>query len=200
MGRTSDAKERLLDAAFDLIWTNSYGAVGVDQICEQAGVNKGSFYHFFPSKSDLALATFEDQWNRRRPEFDAMFSPLVPPLERLDRWCAFILGIQRTMARRFGQVCGCPFVNVGTELGTQDVRLRDKVAELFSRSQQYLESALRDAMAVALIPEGDAAGLARMIHALSLGLQVQAKVANDPELLGVLAPAIRRLLGIPSDT
>lgn len=43
MGRTSDAKERLLQVGFDLIWNQSYGAVSVDQICERADVNKGSF-------------------------------------------------------------------------------------------------------------------------------------------------------------
>ena len=36
MGRTSDAKEKLLDVAFQLIWDNSYGGVSVDQICERA--------------------------------------------------------------------------------------------------------------------------------------------------------------------
>lgn len=33
-----------------LLWKNSYGSVSVRDICRQAGVNKGSFYHFFPSQ------------------------------------------------------------------------------------------------------------------------------------------------------
>ena len=41
MGRTSDAKEKLLGVAFQLIWDNSYGGVSVDQICERANVNAG---------------------------------------------------------------------------------------------------------------------------------------------------------------
>ncbi len=48
MGRTSVAKEKLLQVAFDLIWQQSYGSVSVDDICERAKVKKGSFYHFFP--------------------------------------------------------------------------------------------------------------------------------------------------------
>jgi len=56
MGRVSDARQRLLDATIDLIWQNSYGAVTVDDICERAGVKKGSFYYFFPSKTDLVVA------------------------------------------------------------------------------------------------------------------------------------------------
>ena len=53
MGRTSDAKVKLLSVAFDLIHENSYGAVGVEQICQRARVNKGSFYYFFKTKTDL---------------------------------------------------------------------------------------------------------------------------------------------------
>ena len=59
MGRKSDAKERLLDAALDLIWERSYGVVTIDAICEKAGVKKGSFYYFFESKSALAVAALE---------------------------------------------------------------------------------------------------------------------------------------------
>src|SRR5271165_2514696 len=79
MGRTSDAKEKLLQVAFDLIWQQSYGAVSVDDICVRAKVKKGSFYHFFPSKSDLAVAAYEEHWQAIRPRYDGLFSPLVPP-------------------------------------------------------------------------------------------------------------------------
>jgi TetR/AcrR family transcriptional repressor of nem operon len=47
MGRVSDAKERLMEAVRELIWTGSYGSTTIDQICEKAGVKKGSFYYFF---------------------------------------------------------------------------------------------------------------------------------------------------------
>ena len=54
MGRVSDAKERLMEAVLELIWTGSYGSTTIDQICEKAGVKKGSFYYFFDSKAELA--------------------------------------------------------------------------------------------------------------------------------------------------
>jgi TetR/AcrR family transcriptional regulator, transcriptional repressor for nem operon len=47
MPRVSDMKERLTDAALDLMWENSYGTTSVDSICERAGAKKGSFYYFF---------------------------------------------------------------------------------------------------------------------------------------------------------
>ncbi len=53
MGRTSDARERIIQSSIELIHYLSYSSVGVNELCEHAGVKKGSFYHYFPSKSDL---------------------------------------------------------------------------------------------------------------------------------------------------
>ena len=88
MGRVSDAKERLMKAVRGLIWEGSYGGTTIDQICEKAGVKKGSFYYFFDSKADLAEASLGEEWERRRQELDAIFSPTVPPLERLKKHAA----------------------------------------------------------------------------------------------------------------
>ena len=90
MPRVSDMKERLTDAAMDLIWRNSYGTTSVDSICERAGAKKGSFYYFFKSKSELAAAALEADWNKKKAEMDAIFSPTVAPLERLDRYFDFV--------------------------------------------------------------------------------------------------------------
>src|ERR1700746_50058 len=87
MGRVSDAKERLMEAVSELIWTGSYGSTTIDQICEKAGVKKGSFYYFFESKSDLAVAALDAQFQKKRVEMDAIFSPTVPPLERICNFC-----------------------------------------------------------------------------------------------------------------
>jgi hypothetical protein len=43
MPRKSDAKERLMNAAMDLIWEHSYGSTSVDAICEKAGTKKKRF-------------------------------------------------------------------------------------------------------------------------------------------------------------
>ena len=54
-----ETKQKLLETALDLIWENNYNCVGIVQICTQAGVTKGAFYHYFKSKSDLAAAALE---------------------------------------------------------------------------------------------------------------------------------------------
>ena len=53
--RDTTTKDRLIESAAHVLHQRSYGSVGVDELCERAGVRKGSFYHFFESKRDLAL-------------------------------------------------------------------------------------------------------------------------------------------------
>src|SRR6185369_14518405 len=108
MGRVSDAKERLMKAVGELIWTGSYGATTIDQICAKAGVKKGSFYYFFDSKADLALAAIEEEWQRRRPELDSLFSPTIPPLDRLKKYCEYGYRFQTEIRNKCGCVLGCP--------------------------------------------------------------------------------------------
>ena len=195
MGRISNAKERLLQVAFELISQNSYGGVSVDNICDRAKVKKGSFYYFFPSKSDLAVAAYEEHWQQKRPDYDRIFSPLVPPLERIENYCKAIYEGQKEKKAKTGRVLGCPFASVGCELSTQDEKIRQKAQEMFGRYCMYIENSLRDAHKEGLIETCDFALKSRMIHSFTMGMMLQAKVKNDPEVLGDLAPAILQMIG-----
>jgi len=195
MGRTSDAKEKLLQVAFDLIWQHSYGSVSVDDICERADVKKGSFYYFFPSKSDLAVAAYEQYWQHCRPEYDRIFSPQVPPLERIANYCRMIYDGQKKKKEKTGRVCGCPFASVGSELSTQDEKIRAKTQEMFDRSCKYIESALRDAHAEGLVEKQDFVMKAQAVFSFIVGMLLQAKVKNDPEILCDLNAIIMQMLG-----
>ena len=56
------ARQKLLNAAFSVIRTKGYTATTVDDLCETAGVAKGSFFHHFKSKEALAVAA-ADYWS-----------------------------------------------------------------------------------------------------------------------------------------
>jgi TetR/AcrR family transcriptional repressor of nem operon len=196
MGRPSDTKEKLLQVAFDLIWNQSYGSVSVDHICERARVNKGSFYHFFPSKSNLAIEAYEENWRERQPELDRIFSPQIPPLERLERFCKNIYDRQKQKAEKYGHICGCPYASLGTELATQDEKIRAKAEELMDRYIRYIESALRDAQRQGLVAIADPPVAARRVYSIIIGMLIQAKVRNNLGVLLDLAPAIRGMIGV----
>ncbi len=142
MPKTSDAKARLMEAVSELIWSSSYGATSVDSICERAGVKKGSFYYFFRSKSDLAVAALEEDWKQKKANYDALFSPLTSPLNRLKNYFESISSLTNLRRKRErGWVLGCP---MSPPLGSEDQHARDpairgKVQEILENRIKYIE-------------------------------------------------------------
>lgn len=179
MGRVSDARERLLEAMMELIWTGSYGRTSVDHICERAGVKKGSFYHFFESKSALALAAVDHGWAEHRLHLEAVFSPETPPLERILRCFRESRGEQEELLAKHGRVLGCPVHSLGAEVATTDPDLRDRLQEILAEFLTYYETAIRDGQADGSVVPGDPGMLARMVFAFSEGLLLHARMKND---------------------
>ena len=133
MCRVRDAKQRLMDAVLELIWSGSYGSTTIDHICEKAGVKKGSFYYFFKSKSELAAEAFDVSWKSKRAELDSMFSPTVPPLDRLKKYFDFGYQFQSEIKAKHGKVLGCPQVTLGCEICTQEDALQKKIKTIMEQ-------------------------------------------------------------------
>jgi len=180
MGRSSDARERLIEAVTDLIWRESYGAVSVDAICERADVRKGSFYHFFRSKDDLVVAALDAQWQARKPRLDALFAPDIQPLERLTRYFAYLYQRQLELRRKFGRVVGCFYGSVANECVESSALISAKAQAILKEYAHYFERTIRDAQSQGLLPKGDAAAQARMFFAYVEGVLGQARIHDDP--------------------
>lgn len=196
MGRVSDAKVKLMDAVMELIWTGSYGSTTIDQICEKAGVKKGSFYYFFDSKAQLALEAFDTSWKSKQGELDRMFSVTVPPLERLKQYCDFAYKTQCEINAKYGRVLGCPQFSLGCEVCTQEDALQKKIQTILDYKRKYIESAIRDAHANGDIEAPDPAAKARMIVAYYEGLLTQARIQNDVTILRDMAAGMFSILGV----
>jgi TetR/AcrR family transcriptional repressor of nem operon len=192
----SASKTKLLETAIDLVWASSYGSVSVDDICAKAGVNKGSFYYAFKSKSDLAVAAFERHWELKRPLLDRIFSPQLPPLERLDQYCRLIINDQKQKYQLFGKMLGCPFCSIGSELGTQDENIRLKMEQILARQMKYIESLVRDLAAEGLVQSRNNRELAEELISYVTGVLMQAKIENSVRHVERLEHGIRRLLGL----
>lgn len=199
MGRTSDAKIRLIEAVIELIWTGSYGSTSVDQICERAGVKKGSFYHFFESKTDLALTGIEHSWSEHRRELDQTFSPVVPPIERILNCFRNFRQEQEDLFKKHGRVLGCPIHSLGAEVSTVDDRLRNKLQEILSQFILYYECAIRDAAAQGLVKASDPQALARIVFAYSEGLLLHARIWNDLTYLDEFEAGALTILGVSAE-
>ena len=78
---TTDTKQRIIEAAAQAMIAKSYNGVGLNEILTEAGVPKGSFYHFFKSKENLGIAVVEkaaaDKCTRLRGHYsDRTKSPI----------------------------------------------------------------------------------------------------------------------------
>lgn len=191
-----DSRARLMAAARDLLWRNSYATVSVDDLCRRAAVNKGSFYHHFPSKAELATETFEAMWAEWRPFLDGVFSAQVPPLARIAGYCALNEQVQREKSEEYGCIVGCPFTNLGSEVGTQDHALQQLVVIKQERMCAYFIAAIRDGQADGTIPPGVPAVLAQQLQAFSAGIATQARILNHMTPFTDFAAGMHRLLGV----
>ncbi len=185
MGRApTDTKSKLIETATELIWSSSYNAVSVDEICAKAGVKKGSFYHYFPSKAHLALATMDWCMQETKSKYDDMFSPTRPPLERFSLMIGHIIEQQVEKYEQLGHVCGCPFAALGTELAAQDDIIGKKINDICVKKTAYYENAIRDMVAEGMLPpETNIKRKADEIFAFVVGQLIMARIRNDLDAL-----------------
>src|SRR5829696_4269796 len=84
------AKDKLLDAAVQVVRQKGYAATSVDDLCRAAGVTKGAFFHHFESKEDLAVAAAR-YWSDFTTDFfdKAPYQKHSDPLDRLLAYIDF---------------------------------------------------------------------------------------------------------------
>jgi len=190
-GEKLDTRDRLLEAAANLMWERSFQATGVDELCARADAKKGSFYHFFPSKSELAVAAIERSWAVTKADiFEPIFTKNISGLDQILELARLIYDFQIDVAADKGSVLGCPFGNLGQEMARQDERIRESLQRIFHAHCDYIEAALVRAELAGEIPVGNNRKRAKNIFALLEGALLLAKVANDPQIFRDVVSAL----------
>lgn len=193
-----ETKPRLIATALELIWRSSYGSVSVDDICKAADVRKGSFYHFFPSKAELAVAALEHADCAQRAVYDRIFSAASPPLRRVADLADFVIETQMEALKKYGHVCGCPCASLGSEMGSQETAIRQKFAAQRHNQTLYYKNLIRDLVADGYIGmDIDVAAKADELFTYIMGRVMLARIENDIEpLQRDLQDGILRTLGV----
>jgi TetR/AcrR family transcriptional repressor of nem operon len=190
----TDTRSRILASAREMFHGRSYADVGIQEICEAARVQKGSFYHFFPSKRDLALAVIDDMADDWAHGFVAeAFDQNLPPVERLDYMVDAAYYWQKAAADLEGRMPGCLFGNLALEMSTRDDVMRAKLNYVFDKARDRFRATLDEAVAQgALAPMNTEATATAMLAYLE-GMILLAKTRNDPDVILTLGPAIKTL-------
>ena len=196
MGRTSDARERLVSAATELFGGRAYHSVGVAEIAARAGVQKGSFYHFFPSKEALALAVIDEHWAEQRSEWTSLLQGEGTALERLHAVFDATARRQSTALSGTGTVTGCLFGNLAIEVSSTNDALRKRLQEIFEEQVALIGEHLQSAVDAGEVTTTDVPSVAKAIVAQLEGLVLFAKLFNEPEQLDALWLNSLRLIGL----
>jgi AcrR family transcriptional regulator len=145
-----DARERILDSAYELFSTRGVRGVGIDEVIGQAGVAKATLYTHFPSKDDLVLAFLqqrEQRWSVAFVEAEARRRGTTPE----DRLLAIFDVLDEWFRREDYE--GCSFVKLLLEMGAEhpagraSIRYLDNVRSIVRTLAQ--EAGLRESEAFA---------------------------------------------------
>jgi TetR/AcrR family transcriptional repressor of nem operon len=183
MGRCSDAKERLVATAARLFRERGYTAVSVADICDAAALKKGSFYHFYASKLDLALEAI-DEYAKGYAELAkvGMRDGLTAPAKLEAMFAALRSSVTQRCAQD-GCARGCPIGNLALEMADREEAIRRKIASIFDQLRAAIESIITRGIAAGELQPVDAGRSAESIVAMIQGAMVLTKTANDPQVM-----------------
>jgi TetR/AcrR family transcriptional repressor of nem operon len=194
MNPETDTRTRILATAREMFHSRSYADVGIQEICAGAKVQKGSFYHFFPSKQDLAMAVIDDMADDWAHGFVAeAFDQALPPLERLDYMIDAAYYWQKAAKDIEGRMPGCLFGNLALEMSTRDEVMRAKLNAVFDKAMDKFRATLDEAVQAGALAAMDTEATATAMLAYLEGIILLAKARNDPDVILTLGPAIKTL-------
>lgn len=137
--RTLPSRERILNIASELFFRQGYHKTGINQIIEESGVAKATFYSNFKSKEDLAVEYLRE---RDRVETDAMKDATTGIKDPYERYMAIIQGVKEHMIRT--DFRGCAFGNMAVEITEPSHPIRKEVKHHEDRFRSILKDVIQD--------------------------------------------------------
>jgi TetR/AcrR family transcriptional repressor of nem operon len=187
-----ESKTKLLNAALHVIRAKGYSATRIEDICEAAGLTKGSFFHHFDSKEALALAA-ADYWNEITGGLfaSAPYRGHADPLDRLLAYVDF---------RKYILLGDLPDFTclVGTmvqEVYDTHPNLREACNRSISGHAETLIPDIEEAMVQrGMHPNWTAESLALYTQAAIQGAFILAKARHSPEIAAQCIDHLHRYL------
>ena len=187
-----ESKSRLLDASLHVIRARGYAAATVDDICDYAGLTKGSFFHHFEGKEELALEAVAHFSSLARSVFAAApYRTLSDPLDRLLGYVDFRKAILRGELPDYT----CLFGTMVQEIYETHPAIRSACEKGISEHAASLEADIAEAMRKYMVgAEWSAKSLALYTQAVIQGAFILAKSKNGPAVAGECLDHLRRYL------
>jgi TetR/AcrR family transcriptional repressor of nem operon len=171
-----EVRRRLLEAGLDLVHARGFTASGVKDITDAAGVPKGSFYAYFPSKEALAEAILEHYWSDIATRLLPILDDDGPAQERITRFFHALADDHE--AGDF--LLGCLIGKMSLELSSSE-RVRAELLRILGRWDEALTACVRSGQGGSgdVRADLDAAQLASLLIEAWEGAALRGKVARS---------------------
>jgi AcrR family transcriptional regulator len=168
--RSEETRTHILEAALKRFANHGYKAASIDQICTDAGVSKGAFYHHFPSKQAVFLALFEDWLGTIEAGFEVVRQPTAP--ETLLQMTGILPAIFATADTRLPM-----FLEFWVQASRDEAIWQASIAP-YRRYQEYFASLVQQGIDEGSFAPVDPQATGQMIVSLAVGLLLQGLI--DP--------------------
>ncbi|HHH72857.1 MAG TPA: TetR/AcrR family transcriptional regulator [Sulfuricurvum sp.] len=165
-------RARLIDAAYEEIYSHGYQGAALGDILKKAGVHKGSMYHFFKNTKELALTAIEEKMRERL--FDAYTSVLSSPPPYLPGWFTLLRDVTRRDFKR-----GCPIANLIQEMSNLDPDFNQTMKEIYANFRSSFKNVYDKAIASGELEPCDTDRLALLSIVVIEGAILSVKATGD---------------------
>ncbi len=189
-------KERILEAAEEIMLQKSFHSVGLNEILAAVKVPKGSFYHYFPSKEQFGVELLKhyvaeaSAWKRRL----LLSTEQEPnPVERLLTY------LDSNIARMFEKECqgSCLVAKLATEISSFSDPMREVLADGMREWQGIIEKLIMECQEKKVLrPDLDPAATAALIQDLWMGASQRSQVQRNVAPLRGAVAFLRRFLTV----
>ncbi|BCL25433.1 TetR family transcriptional regulator [Streptomyces aurantiacus] len=190
--RTGDTRRSILDTAQRIIAHKGYSAVGINEVLAEAGVPKGSFYHYFPSKDAFGEALLRSYFEEYVADMDRI-------LARSGQSAAEQLTTYWQQWRETQSVDDCQGKCLAVKLGAEvsdlsepmRLVLKEGTDAIVDRLERMITGGLQDG-SVAI--DGDPRGTAQVLYQMWLGASIMAKIHRSLAPLDSTTTMTRQIL------
>lgn len=167
-----NTRDNLINSAFDEIFENGYQGASLTVILKNAKVHKGSMYHFFANKKELALVSIKEKiYQRFTQRYNTILELESNYLE------AFISNIKDITQRDFNK--GCPIANVVQEMSNLDSDFKVLMNDIYLSFRKNIKDILDKAIEKKQMKKCDTNKLSLYIASTLEGAILSAKATGN---------------------
>ncbi len=167
-------RQKLIDATFEEVYSHGYQGAALADILKNAGVHKGSMYHYFGSKKEMALVAIQERISTRNFEKYSKILALESGYLR-----ALLTAMKDTKQRDFKR--GCPIANIAQEMSNLDEDFNKTMKLLYEEFRRYIKNILDKAVEAKEMQACDTKKMALFITAALEGAILSAKATGNAQ-------------------